>query len=322
MRKSPDLALLSICVSGVWFCKNGKRMDWNDLKFFLAVAHGKSLSAAATQLRVSPSTVSRRIEAIEQALRVKLFHARRDGYDLTEAGRSLMPAAERAGAQMRVFERTANESTSDLAGSVRVDTPELLGQDVLLATMAQFMDKYPAIRVELRSSVLPMRLATEEADIILRLVRPNQGNYRIRKIGEIRFGLYASPEYVERNGAPVCPQDLHRHRVVGWTEDLHFLTMATWLESVCPGIQPSLRLTSLGAQLSAARNGAGWAVLPDFVAGPAGLLPGLADLPCFASDLWLLTHEQSQSLPRVKLVRDYLVETLRGNVTIRPETGE
>lgn len=297
-------------------------MDWNDLKFFLAVAHGKSLSAAAIQLRVSPSTVSRRIETLEQVLRVKLFHARRDGYDLTETGHGLLPAAERAGVQMRVFERTARESTSDLAGSVRVDTPELLGQNVLLASMAQFMDSYPAIRVELRSSVLPVQLAAEDADIILRLARPSEGNYRMRKIGEIRFGLYASPEYVERNGVPVHPQDLHRHRVIGWTEDLHFLSMATWLESVCPGVQPALRLTSLGAQLSAARNGAGWAVLPDFVAVPAGLSPGIVDFPRLASDLWLLTHEQSQSLPRVKLVRNYLIEILRKNFTMRPQTSE
>lgn len=289
-------------------------MDWNDLKFFLAVAHAKSLSAAAIQLGVSPSTVSRRIEALEQALQVKLFHARRDGYDLTEAGHGLVPAAERAGAQMRVFERSAQEKDSNLAGPVRIEAPELLGQDLLLPVMVRFMDMYPSIRIELRSSVRPVRLAAEEADIVLRLVRPDHGSYRMKKIGEIGFGLYASDEYIRRNGIPARSEDLHRHRVIGWTEDLHFLTMATWLESVCPGIQPSLRLSSLGAQLSAARNGAGWAVLPDFAAVPAGLLPGLVDLPGLASDLWLLIHEQSQSLPRVKLARDYLVEALRGEL--------
>ncbi|OYR07840.1 LysR family transcriptional regulator [Brucella grignonensis] len=286
-------------------------MDWNDLKFFLAVAHGRSLTAAASYLKVSASTVSRRIETLEHALQVKLFQSRRDGYELTEAGLNLLPSAERAAAQMRFFERTASESNDDLAGHVRIDAPELLGQDVLLATMAQFMEMYPGIRVELRSSVVPVQLTSEEADIIIRLVRPDHGSYRIRKVAEICFGLYASPAYVERHGAPNHPEDLHRHKIVGWPADLRYLTMASWLESVCPGVQPSLQLTSFSAQLSAARNGAGWTILPDFVAIPSGLLPAPVELPRFASDLWLLTHEHSQLLPRVKLVRDHLVQTLR-----------
>lgn len=285
-------------------------MDWNDLKFFLTLAHAKSLSAAAAQLGVSPSTVSRRIEALERTLQVHLFRAHRDGYDLTEAGYSLVPTAERAGAQMRVFERSAQERGNDLAGPVRIDAPELLGQDVLLPTIAQFVDRYPAIRIELRTSVLPVRLAGEEADLILRLVRPSQGSYRMRKLGQIRFGLYASAEYVRRHGVVIRPEELHQHRVIGWTEEHHFLTMARWLEGVCQGIQPSLRLTSLAAQLSAVRNDVGWAVLPDFAAIPAGLVPGLTASPNLTPDLWLLVHEESQSLPRVKLVRDYLIEIL------------
>ncbi len=107
---------------------------------------------------------------------------------------------------MRFFERTASESNDDLAGHVRIDAPELLGQDVLLATMAQFMEMYPGIRVELRSSVVPVQLTSEEADIIIRLVRPDHGSYRIRKVAEICFGLYASPAYVERHGAPTIPK--------------------------------------------------------------------------------------------------------------------
>lgn len=71
-------------------------MDWDDLKFFLAVSHAKSLTAAAGQLKVSPSAVARRVEALESALHVRLFRSHRDGYDLTQAGRGLIPAAERA----------------------------------------------------------------------------------------------------------------------------------------------------------------------------------------------------------------------------------
>lgn len=285
-------------------------MDWNDLKFFLALAQGKSLSAAALTLGVSPSTVSRRIEMLEQALQAQLFRPHRDGYDLTEAGQGLIPEAERAAAQMRSFERNAFETGDDLAGPVRIDAPELLGQDMLLPALIGCMTEHPRIRVELRSAVQPVRLAAEEADIVLRLVRPSQGNYRIRKIGVIRFGLYASPDHIRRHGSPQSPEDLTRHRVVGWAEDLAYLTMAGWLAAQCPGIRPCLRLTSFAAQVEAVRQSAGWAVLPDFIARPAGLIPGLTDLPPLAPDLWLLVHEQAQTLRRVQQVRDCITRAL------------
>jgi DNA-binding transcriptional LysR family regulator len=167
-------------------------MDWNDLRFFLAVASTRSLSGASAQLGVSPSTVSRRVGALEAALQLRLFRPRPDGYDLTEAGLKLLPAAERAEAQMRLFERGAREKEGDLAGPIRIEAPELLGQDVVLPVLAEFIESHPAIRVELRSSVGPVRLAGEEADIVLRLVRPEQGRYRQRRVGHISFGLYAS----------------------------------------------------------------------------------------------------------------------------------
>lgn len=285
-------------------------MDWNDLKFFLALAQGKSLSAAALTLGVSPSTVSRRIEALEQALQVQLFRPHRDGYDLTEAGQGLVPEAERAGVQMQVFERNARETGDDLAGAVRIEAPELLGQEILLPALIGFMATCPGIRIELRGAVQPVRLAAEEADIVIRLVRPSQGNYRIRKVGTILFGLYASPEYVRKHGTPQSPDELLGHRVIGWTEDLGFLTMARWLASHCPGVRPSLRLTSFAAQVEAVRGNAGWAVLPDFIAGPAGFVPGLTDLSPLAPDLWLLVHEQALALRRVQRVRDCITAAL------------
>ncbi|OCP01730.1 MULTISPECIES: LysR family transcriptional regulator [unclassified Ensifer] len=285
-------------------------MDWNDLKFFLAVANARSLSAAAGRLSVSASTVSRRIEALEAALQVKLFRPHRDGYDLTAAGEDLLAPAERAEAQMRVFERTAREKDSDLAGAVRIDVPELLGQEVLLPGLARFLHDHPEIRLEMHSSVRPVRLVGEEADIVLRLVRPQQGNYRQRKVGQLAFGLYATPDYVTHHGVPTTSADLYRHRVVGWSEDLSYLIMVAWLETLCPGMQPAMRLTSFGAQMAAVRNGLGLAVLPAFAAEAAGFVALLPDASPLVSDLWLLVHEQVADLPRVRLVKDEITVAL------------
>ncbi|CCF01175.1 putative LysR-type transcriptional regulator (plasmid) [Sinorhizobium fredii HH103] len=293
------------------FPKMEGNMDWNDLKFFLAVANAGSLTAASSQLGVSPSTVSRRIEALEAGLKVKLFRPHRDGYDLTSAGRELLPSAERAEAQMRVFERTAREKDGNhLAGPVRLDVPELLGQEVLLPGLAGFLQSHPDIRIEMHSSVRPLRLVTEQADIVLRLVRPEQGNYRQRKLGHVAFGIYAAPGYVAHQGTPSSPADLYRHRVIGWTEDLRYLVMASWLEELCPGLQPALRLSSLGAQMAAVKHGLGLAVLPRFAAEPAGLVSLLPDAPRLIPELWMLVHEQAAALPRVRRVKDALTTVL------------
>lgn len=283
-------------------------MDWNDLRFFLAVANLKSLSAAATHLGVSPSTVSRRIEALESVLKVSLFRSHRDGYDLTETGQDLVPAAERAEAQMRVFERSAQGWHDDYAGPVRIEAPELLGQDVLLPGLSEFICDHPAIQIELRSSVRTTRLVGEESDIIIRLVRPDQGSYLQRRLGQIPFGLYASKTYVARYGVPVRPEDLCGHRVIGWAADLHYLTMAIWLETLYPGFHPILRLSSLSAQLSAVKQGIGLAVLPNFAAQGADLIPALPETPPLISDLWILIHERSGYLPRVEAVKNSLVD--------------
>lgn len=292
------------------FPKMEGKMDWNDLKFFLAVAQEKTLSAAAAQLGVSPSTVSRRIDMLERALNVQLFRAHRGGYSLTSAGTDLVPVAERASAQMRVFERNAQARDKDHSGPVCIEAPELLGQDVILPLLAGFMESYPAIRIELRASVRPSRLVSEDADIVLRLVRPTQGPYKLRKLGQIPFNLYASPDYIRQHGVPAEPNALHQHRVIGWSEDLNYLIMVSWLDSICPGLQPSLRLNSLGAQLGAARRGFGWAVLPAFAAESAGLVSCLPNVPVINPDLWLLVHAQSAILPRVALVRDHLFQTI------------
>lgn len=286
------------------------RMDWNDLKFFLAVANARTLSAASSQLGVSPSTVSRRIEALEASLQVKLFRPHRDGYDLTAAGRDLLAPGERAEAQMRVFERTAREKDNDLSGPVRLDVPELLGQEILLPGLAGFLQSHPDIRIEMHSSVRPVRLTGEEADIVLRLIRPERGSYRQRKLGRVAFGMYASSSYIACHGTPASPADLHRHRVIGWTEDLRYLTMATWLEVLCPGLQPALRLSSLNAQIAAVKLGLGMAVLPSFAAETIGLLAVLQDAPRLMPDLWMLVHEQAAALPRVQLVKSALVDVL------------
>lgn len=288
-------------------------MDWNDLRFFLAVAQAGSLSAAASTLGVSTSTVSRRIDTLERDLGIRLFLPHRDGYDLTDTGRELIPAAERAAAQMRLFERSASGADGRTA-VVRVEAPELLAQGFLMPTLGPLLRMHPTLRIDLRGSVRTTHLGNEEADLILRLVRPEKGNYIIRRVGRVGFGLYAAPGHAAAAGIPAAPDDLRHHRVLGWSEDLDYLLMARWLAALCPGLEPQLRLTSLSAQLAAVRHGLGWAVLPHFAGRAEGFTPAPLETPTLEPDLWLLTHQEAAKRVEVRLCRDRILETLRSSL--------
>lgn len=263
-------------------------MDWNDLRVFLAVAHCGTLSAASAELGVSPSTVSRRVEMLEKALSLRLFKPHRDGYHLTPEGRSLIPTAERAAAQISTFERDAT-GTSRKIVTIRIEAPELLGQELLLPALGPFLAENSDIRIDLRGSVRPIQIGHEEADIILRLVRPEMGNYKIKRVGNVRFGLYASADYIKKWGIPETIDDLCRHRTIGWPAELGFLLMARWFAQICPEAAPQLHLTTLSAHLAAAKAGMGWAILPSFVTNAYGLQIALPQ-QTFTSDVWMLSR--------------------------------
>ncbi|OOY06970.1 transcriptional regulator [Thioclava sp. F36-7] len=288
-------------------------MDWNDLRFFLAVARSKSLSEAGRQLEVSTSTVARRIKFLEDSLRLKLFRHHHDGYALTQAGLDLLDPAESAEAQMRLVERSARRKDGELAGLVRIDVPELIGQKILLPELRGFYANYPNIRLDFRSSVLPVRLRAQESDIVVRLVRPERGNYRIRLVGKIGFGFFASQEYLIRHGTPRAESDLLRHRVIAWPDDLKFLTMSAWLQTVCPDLAPSMFLDSFKAHVEAAKHGFGIAALPYFAASAEGLVPVLTTIAPLKLDLWLLIHDRSPMTNSIRVTYDEILRILIRN---------
>jgi len=285
-------------------------MDWNDLRFFLTVARARSLTAASVQLGVSASTVSRRLQALESALGVTLFRHHREGYELTARGRELLEPAERAEADVQSFERAASKNAGIPAGLVRIDAPELLGQDILLPGLADFTEANPSIQLELRTSVAPVRLTAIDNDIILRLVRPERGDYSIRKVGRVAFGIYGSARYFERYGVPLTTADLANRRLIGWTEEFNYLTMMQWLKELCPEATLSLRLTSLSAQVTAVREGYGLAVLPAFAAEHGGFNRAVSGVAPLTVNLWMLIHNTVKDLPRVRIVQHAVLNVL------------
>ncbi len=281
-------------------------MNWDDLKYYLAVARNKSLSEAARGLHVSPSTVSRRIDALEQALGTRLFSRRQDGYDLNEAGANLLSTAEQAEAHLLWLERGAAKSEAETAGIVRLVMPELLGQYLIIPQLGPLQRQYPEIQLEVVTDVRPSPLTKREADIVIRLNRPTQGDYTVQRIGQLSQSLYASSEYLKEVGIPAQASDLSHHRLIGWDSELAYLPLARWLEERpnLPAIY--IRTGNFHAQLMAVKAHLGVAALPRFAAERFSLQRVFADETPLQSEIWLIKQSDSRRLKRVNIVANYI----------------
>jgi DNA-binding transcriptional LysR family regulator len=265
-----------------------------------------SLSEAARQLDVSPSTASRHIERLEADLKQKLFIRRHDGYRLTEIGANLTEQVEIIEAKARSLERSIGVQPDELRGTVRLATPELLAHELVIPALGAFHAEYPGISLELVADVRPVRLARREADLVVRAVRPSAGEYKIRKIGRVAAALFGSPAYLEQHGEPKAPSDLAKHRLIGWDQDLEFLNVAAWLAEFAGDLRPWLRTNNYTAQYRACQAGLGLAVLPSLVGRRADLCRVLPHVPSLKVDIWLLVNLEFAQTERVRRVAGFL----------------
>lgn len=284
-------------------------MDWNDLRYFLALGRCESLTEASRQLRVSQSTVSRRIDALEHAVGKPLFHRRQTGYVLNEAGRTIFGEAEAIETGATAFQQRARSDLGAQSGPVTIAMPELLGVEFLLPRLNVFLAGHPGVTLDVMADVRPLRLARREADILVRLVRPDHGEYRMRRAAKLAVGLYASRGYVQDQLAPLVSEDLAAHRLIGWLPDFHYLIHAAWLMEKAPLQTFALRTSTMAAQFAAVKAGLGIAALPCAVGEVAGLVRVLTGEPPLIVDVWVVTADEAAP-ERVRKVTDCLTQIL------------
>lgn len=172
-------------------------MDWNDLRYFLCVARTGSLSRAAAELGVSVSTVSRRIVELEANLGATLFSRSPTGYTLTLEGERVLKGAEMVEAGVFAVERSAYGLADQPSGTVRLATSENIATDLVIPALARFREQYPLIRLEIVTSTVTAELESQEADIALRMVRPDRGNLKVRRLGRMTYSVYARRDYLQ-----------------------------------------------------------------------------------------------------------------------------
>lgn len=167
---------------------------WDDTRAFLAVARHGTLSGAAAELHLGIATLSRRIERLEKALKLPLFVRQQSGYQLTEEGAGLVEKAEALEAAAVAFTTDVSRH-SQLSGRVRLATAENLATALILPALAQFRRQYPGITLELVTDISTVNLHRRDADLALRMVKPERGNVTLRRLGSLGYGLYASSAY-------------------------------------------------------------------------------------------------------------------------------
>lgn len=285
------------------------KMDWDDIRFFLAAARTGSLAAASRQLGSHQPTVGRHIDGLEKRLGVRLFQRHAQGLTLTEEGQRIMQAAESMGEAAATLQRASNFEEEDIRGSVRIAAPSGLAVHVIAARLPQFHERFPSLDVVLQPSVSSADLTHGEADVAVRLYRPTAGELVVRRAGNMGFGLYGSSAYLQQHGAPQSTADLPQHCFIGYGEQLRHLEESCWLESITEGARYLLRSDDTHTRLAAAESGVGLAVLPHVLVQRSSQLQRVLeteDVP--PKTIWLVVHRDLRHMARVRAVLDWLDE--------------
>jgi DNA-binding transcriptional LysR family regulator len=284
-----------------------KTMEWDDLKYFLAVARTGSVTEAARSLKVGVATVSRRITALERKLHVRLFDRKYSGYSLSESGEAVRRTVEEIEQAVLSVERQVAGRDAGLAGRVRITTGDDIATTVIAPRLPEFALRYPDVSLDIIARFELASLARREADIALRTVRPDEGNYLVRQAGWWELGLYAARTYVQAHSLKPGGINFDGAQVITWNDEYRHMGGARWLAEHAPNARIGLAANSRLIQFAACKAGLGLAVLPSVAADrEPDLVCLLPPRKVLSTKLWLVVHRDLAKVARVRVVVDFL----------------
>lgn len=291
-------------------------LDWDRVRVFHAVAQAGSFTRAAERLGLSQSAISRQIGALEEDLGIPLFHRHARGLVLTEQGEILLEAALDVTKRIATAQTSLSESRDTPAGHLRINGPIGIGTVWLTFHLAEFLDRYPEIRISLLVTDNDLDLSMREADVAIRVHRPTQPDLIQRRLMTVHTHIYGSPAYLERHGRPSTLEELDRHRLIVYGDAHPPVPTLNWV--LAAGLEDddrgrsrkaALEINNVYGMLRAAETGLGLASLPDYLAAASSRLERVLpehEGPSFTA--YFVYPEELRASKRVAVFRDFLLE--------------
>lgn len=287
-------------------------VDWNHLQDFLAVARTGRLTTGAQRLGVDHTTLSRRIAALETALKARLFDRSPQGYALTAHGERLLVRAEAMESLMLSAQAEVGEADLSVSGVVRIGAPEGFGSYFLAPRLPELAERHPELEIQLVAIPGTLSLSKREADVAITLSAPREGRLISRKLTDFELGLYGSPAYLDARPPLTTRADMKDHRFIGYIEDLLYARELDYMQAPDVDIRVPFKSSNMIAQLQACVAGAGLAVIPAFVAhGRPYLRRVLPDQVGLKLEFHLVVHADLKSVARVRAVTEFITGAVK-----------
>jgi DNA-binding transcriptional LysR family regulator len=287
-----------------------QNLNWDDLRYCLAVVREGSVTAAARKLAVNHTTVSRRISALEEDLGATLFDRSTAGWLLTPFGESILEAIRQMDEEVLSIRRHATADRKELSGRIRVTAVDAAFQGLLLPGLRAFTRDHPEITIDLISSDLPFNLAVHEADIAFRATNEPPPNVLGTRIGHFATSIYGTPQLIEQHATE--PGSVG---ALTWTGDGQ--TRPDWLQRHYPGMPVRCTYNSLSIAYDLARAGIGFAMLPCGMGDRAPELRRVRpDLLERGLDFWVLSHIDLRTTARLRIFRDFMLDFIAPHVPL------
>jgi DNA-binding transcriptional LysR family regulator len=280
-----------------------RHIEWDDLRYVLAVAEHGGLAAAARVLGVNHTTVLRRVNGFEEAHGLRLFERLPSGYALTAGGEEMLATARRMAETVAELERRLSGQDLRLEGTLRVATTDTLMASLLPGVLARFHAAHPGIVVEVAVSNLFANLTRRDADVAIRPAASPPETLVGRRVADVAFALYAAP------GLAVPGDEDLGAAWIGLDDSLAGSTIAAWMRNALPEARIVLRCDTLVGAAAAAAAGLGVAALPCYLGdGWPGLRRIAGPVPEMTTALWVLTHEDLRRTARVSAFTEFAAE--------------
>jgi DNA-binding transcriptional LysR family regulator len=294
-------------------------MNWDDLRYFLALARTRTLGAAAQKLGVDATTVGRRIERLSALLGTSLFETGPAGHMLTASGDELLRHAEDVERAILSAGSALTGERSRFSGTVRLSLSEGFASWVVAPHLPAFAQSHPEIALEIVTTNGFLNPSKREADLAVMLARPAQGPLLAAKLADYSLGLYASADYLAGHAPVTGVAGLGRHRLIGYIPDFIYADELRYLSEVDAGLHPAFSSSSINVQFALTQAGLGIGILPHFIGSQSAALRRiLPEDVRITRSFWTVVHRDLSRVSRVRAVLDWLRQIVHGHTLLDP----